>query len=222
MATLATVDIIRDTDENRTGIEESPSGVEEQQRETEPNSGPTPIATIDPFDIVDAGTDTDSRRRREPNPIDPATGRPRRGRPAGSTNRTRKEGTQVQNDLSLNLEALVLSIHEMVAAFVGAPELELDQGEAKDYAKNLRDIAKLHNHNFNPNTLVYLAFVAFLLQVYGTRGVAIYKRVQSEPREKPGPQLVPPKAQQPKTASGEQPKVEYPQQIWPSAPIEDQ
>lgn len=173
------------------------------------------IPTIDPFNI-NAGNGGAT-------PIDGKRGR---GRPRGSTNRP-KDGNkkaQVPGDIKVSVEDLLISCHEMIAAFVGAEELELDAEEAKQGAHHIKEVSRLYNHTFNPATLVWMGFIMWILTVYGTRGVAIYKRVTADAPAKVVPISAPkPHAQTPgpvpaPAASGKQPVVTNPSQLWGEAP----
>lgn len=211
MDTETTVDIIGVDDDAPIGSDKPADGNPEQRRETERPSGNAGIPTIDPFRVT-GNAPNDS------NNSGSATGGRKRGRPPGSRNKAGSEKAQVSSDsVKISIDELLISIHEMVAAFCGMEELEIDADEAKQGAHHIKKISELYNHTFNPATLVWMGFVMWILTVYGTRGVAIYKRVTSDvpkepvvvkpkPENKPGPVAVP------------NPKITNPSQLWDQAP----
>jgi hypothetical protein len=209
MAENAPVEFIRDSDTDGIGTVKPETGNPEQQRASEPSGG---LLTIDPFTISEP---------RNPDPGNGSSGSPtgkRRGRPPGSTNKPRTTETKaVSPDLKVSIEDLLISIHSMAAAFCHADELELDKDEAEQGAHHLKELSKLYNHTINPAMLVWMAFVMWIVTVYGTRGVAIYKRVTSEPKEKKGPQLVKPQTPPPQQQEA---TVLSPSQLWNEAPID--
>jgi hypothetical protein len=106
----------------------------------------------------------------------------------------------------------------MGAAFLSSPELELDDTEAKKIAHHLTKVSELYNHVFDPRTLIWAGLIFTLLEIYGTRGVAIYTRVTSAPvKPQPGKPVLVPNPNQPAPET----RVENPSQIWPAAPLED-
>lgn len=183
----------------------------EQPRKIEPINGSGGIPTLDPFDIRDAGNDTGSSATT-------GTERKRRGRPPGSRNKsaTGAQTTPVLQDLKINIEDLLLSVHTMAAAFFHAEELELDTDEAKQGAQHIKELSKLYNHTIDPKTIVWAGFIFWIVTVYGTRGVAIYKRVNAEPKK--GPVLVPKPQPQPETVKRDGPFT--PSELWNEPPID--
>ncbi len=208
----APVTIIGPDEPDPIGPSESEDRKPEPIGAPKPSVGQTGIPTIDPFTVntgTGTATATDTKRRR--------------GRPPGSTNRPKDgtEATKVPGDLKVSIEDLLISCHEMLAAFVGADELELDPEEAKQGAHHIKEVSRLYNHTFNPATLVWMGFIMWILTVYGTRGVAIYKRVTTAKPEKvvpikatapaPGPVAVP-------KSADKEPTILNPSQLWDEPP----
>lgn len=214
MAETANVEFLGDSEPDEIGTPKPEVGTEEQHGTPKSDSG---LLTVDPFTIS------------QPAQPGPGTGpgigdtKPRRGRPPGSRNRnTPTETPKVSQDLGVSIEDLLISVHEMAAAFFHADELSLDKEEALQGAKHLNKISKLYNHNINPAVLVWSAFVMWILTVYGTRGVAIYKRITSETTKK-GPQLVPPKPATPNAPPPTPADLSQlaPSQLWNEPPQDE-
>jgi hypothetical protein len=133
----------------------------------------------DPGEFADGGTESgsDSQPRR-------------RGRKPGSKNKPR--GTteeKAQSNLGEMLEDLLLSVHTMGAAFLNCEELNLDPVEAKQLAKSIKQVSRHYPAMaLDPKKLALVELAACCAMIYGPRGVAIYKRVNSS--EKPGPKKV--------------------------------
>lgn len=154
---------------------------------------------IDPTDI-DGGTDTG----------DPGYQPRRRGRKPGSKNKPRTGTEEAKSNIAENLERILLSVHTMGAAFFSSPELELEAEEAKQLARAIREVSKYYPVTLDPKRLALIELGSVCAMVYGTRGVAIYRRVTAETK-KPAPvtniqdkrpvvSTPPPKASQPVNA----------------------
>jgi hypothetical protein len=183
---------------NKSGIiideYEPSSGLSDKSEGRKPES--PRIAGFDvtsPADFIDGGTGGDG-----------ITSGKRRGRPRGSKNRTDPATSKTPQNIAENLETLLLSVHLMGAAFLKCPELELSQPEAEKLAGAVREVAKHYNVVVNPKTLALIELSTTGAMIYGTRGVAIYKRLTAEAKPKPVPGRVqtirdnpPPAAEQP-------------------------
>jgi hypothetical protein len=202
------------------GHAESPGRTAEPKGTTERVAG---FDTVSPFDITDAGTDagTDSRSS------DPDSGSAsrRRGRPAGSKNKT-----SISQNLA-NLEDILFTIHLSLAQFT-FPEVALDESEAKAQADAYRELAKYYNFYIDPKKMAMIQLVSVLGKHYGTRAVAIYQRLKMEGKEKTSKAV--PITTQPKAPSTTQAATkptpirpplqqavndvaEVPSQIWPES-----
>jgi hypothetical protein len=122
----------------------------------------------------------------------------RRGRPLGSKNAP-KQGAQ---NIAEHLESLLLSVHLMGAAFFGTPELALDPEEATKLSDAIKNVAQYYPVVFDPKKLAIANLGIVLMTTYGTRGVAIYKRMRDEEPKKPKPAPTPIRAEQPKPSQG--------------------
>jgi len=147
-----------------------------------------------PGDIFDAGTDRATGGFAQPK---------RRGRPLGSKNRNDTPAKTPQN-IAENLERLLLSVHLMGAAALASPELELEESEAKKLASAIREVSKFYPVTLDPKRLALLELGTVAMMVYGTRGVAIYRRVKTEVKPK-APLQVMPNRPAPKTAQATAP-----------------
>lgn len=205
-------DIIAEPDRSEIDAGKPAIGNPQPERTPEQSSG---IGTIDPFKIdgnASAGSGNVGNAGTQPR---------RRGRPPGSKNRPADGSTpqKTSNDLGVNLEELLLSIHCMGAVFLQSPELELDDDEAKKIAHHLKKVSALYNHTFDPKTIIWCGFLFTLAEIYGTRGVAIYKRMTTDKK----PVVVMPKSGMPESNPSTAPEkvVAIPSQLWPVEPIED-
>lgn len=121
-------------------------------------------------EYIDGGTDRGTTTRR-------------RGRPPGTRNKSR-DGSQTASpqNIAENLEHLLLSVHTMGAAFLKCPELELDEAEAKKLASSIREVSKHYPVTLDPKRLALIELGTMAAMIYGTRGVAIYKRLTATPK----------------------------------------
>lgn len=203
------------------------------------------IATIDDSDIpVGEGPDKLEGRKPEPqrvagfelhNPADSeyinggtdrgATTTRRRGRPPGTRNKPRDGSpSQTSQNIAENLEHLLLSVHVMAAAFLKCPEFELDEQESKKLASSIREVSKFYPITLDPKRLALIELGTMAAMIYGTRGVAIYKRLTAEPKKE-----TPRKEPTPisKTASAPLPKTTVPSRplnpsdFFPNNGVED-
>lgn len=110
--------------------------------------------------------------------------RKKRGRQKGWRKSDSTPAPSPQN-IAENLERLLLSVHTMGAAFLSCPELELDESEAQKIASAVRGVAKHYSVTMDAKKLAMVELSTVLAMVYGTRGVAIYRRVTAESKRKP-------------------------------------
>lgn len=168
--------------------------VEPTRRDTEPvrESRPAHVESgIDPgFTVIDPGaidgtgaTDNGNQPKR-------------RGRPAGSKNRTQAPVIQTQAETNLRLESIegmVFSIHMMAAASFGIAELALSKDESKELSKAGLEVLKHYAVNVDPKKLAWMNLLSCAGMIYGTRAIAIYRNTG----KRPGPVAVPKPSPQP-------------------------
>lgn len=133
---------------------------------TEPAADPD---TINGFESFDPGTGT---------PSGGGTGSRRRGRPPGSRNAA--SGSKAAKSHISGLESLLLSVHMMGAAFLGADELMLSDPEAKMLADAAAKVADQYEHKMNPRMLAWANLAMVAGGIYGTRIFAIRARMKQE------------------------------------------
>jgi hypothetical protein len=169
------------------GTIDKPEGREPEHARTPPLIQGFEVYTPD---IIDAGTERDYQPKR-------------RGRKPGSKNRPRAESeTQAPSNLAANLEHILLSIHTMGAAFLSCPELELDSQEAEKLARSIRELSKYYPISLDVKRMAQIDLAMMAAMIYGTRGVAIYRRLSREQKAKPITVMPNPKpAPKPETAA---------------------
>jgi ribosomal protein S26 len=127
--------------------------------------------------INDRGSD-DGIKRTKSGKID---GRTKWGR--GKSDAT--EGTQAKVRLeSFSIEGLLIGIHQMGAAMLKTPELEITEKEAKQLSEAAQAVAREYNHVINPKTAAWIQLCVACGTVYGTRIVAIRMR-EKQTKKKP-------------------------------------
>ena len=105
--------------------------------------------------------------------------RARRGRPAGSRNRTAAEtapGTLTAQGLK-DLDSLVLIAHFTCARLLSVPELELTEEESRKLAGSLRKVAVEYAVTLNPKKLAVVELIVCAGGIYGPRAITWYGRV---------------------------------------------
>jgi hypothetical protein len=109
----------------------------------------------------------------------------------------------------------------MGAAILSVPELELDAGEARQYADALTEVAKFYTLSFDPKKVAIVNLLVVAGKIYGTRLFAYSTRRKLERREaaksdqagKPGP--VPVAAQPKPNGRAATPQPMSPSDLWP-------
>lgn len=110
-------------------------------------------------------------------PAEPAR---RRGRPKGSTNKSKDESGQASS-LNINgVEKILFSIHAVAAATFKIPELEITEDEAKRVSKAVAGVSDHYKVMLDPKTAAWIDLGREICVVYGTRAVSIYVRVKAE------------------------------------------
>lgn len=175
----------------------------------EPTNLPSGIATTDdngidsadfirsePTDAVDPN-DVDAT----PDPgTDSGTGTRRRGRPAGSRNRTRKSATQT----TATLERILFSLHMGMGMVLGHPEFGLTREESSMLAEAVTGVTELYDIPLaDEKTLAWLNLGSVAMMVYGPRvGGAIFRRKRMTIVGRGAqPQQPPPQPIRPQTSS---------------------
>jgi len=124
----------------------------------------------------------------------PATAK-RRGRPPGSgkpgSNGTTagktagKSASQKASPASVTgIEKLLFSIHAMAAAMI-APELAINDDEAKLLAGALADVGMHYGDNIDPRAVAWVGLIGTVGQIYGTRFFAWKIRKANESKRAP-------------------------------------
>lgn len=170
MATIRTGSIIDDGEYNQGPSDESAGGSSEPKSESPKLAG---FDLYSPGDIIDGGTDGGGNTSR------------RRGRPRGSKNGVRTDTSKTPQNIAENLERLLLSVHLIGSTILHTPELALDETEANKLASAIREVSKHYNVVMNPKTLALVELSSVAAMIYGTRAVAIYKRVKDDKKTEP-------------------------------------
>lgn len=128
-----------------------------------------------------------------PSSTEPKRGR---GRPKGSTNARPTESSQesgVSKSVNVNgIEKVLYNIHAFCGAMI-APELALDEKEAKELANAIKGVNEQYKLTLDPKQAVWIDLMTTCGIIYGPRGLAIYLRVSSEAKPvatpKPAPEM---------------------------------
>lgn len=127
------------------------------------------------FEVVDP-TDVGGNTNRD---AAGGTGK-RRGRPPGSRNST---SAKTPKNLE-GIESLLLSVHFMGATILGTPELALDPEESKKLSNAIQNVAQYYPVGLSPKMMAWINLGMVAGGIYGTRMVAIYKRMETERMKK--------------------------------------
>jgi hypothetical protein len=103
----------------------------------------------------------------------------RRGRKPGTKNKSRKEAPQ-------NVEALVTMVHTWAAVLLKTPELMLEETEVKSLSDAYSEFCQWHDVPIlTPKRMSEINLIATGLLIYGTRFVAIKKRMKQAKQQRP-------------------------------------
>jgi hypothetical protein len=133
----------------------------------------------------------------EPEPI-----RRGRGRPAGSTNKSKAESGLSEKPLNINgVEKILFSIHTILAAVADTEELAIDEKEAKELAAAIAGVTNEYLIVMSPKTAAWVELGRVCGVIYGPRAVNVWfeaknKRATINPAPRPQRPEAPP-AQQP-------------------------
>lgn len=149
------------------------------------NDGGGSIGGI-PVERIDGGTgDFGNSSGTTPGPGKRGRGRP----PGGGTPRTDTARPKIALE---TLQGVLLSVHEIAAALLKVPELEVDEQEALKLAKAIIHLQSFYPAVDVPAKVMAWAGVAIAAgQVYAPRIGAISIRTKRERANKPGPVPVP-------------------------------
>lgn len=190
-----------DGSENSKGNSESGTAVSESGSKLDNGTG-KPIGTnagvegfIDPTLARDtagqsagkpAGTgDTESASNPGASPR--PRGRPRKdGQPAGTVTASTIKPEAKARNISVNgIEKLLFSIHQIGAATLSIPELELTKEEAKKLGDAIEGVNEHFKLSLDPKTAAMIELAQVAGVIYVPRGVALYLRKKMERQMRP-------------------------------------
>lgn len=145
-----------------------------ENRPTEPNS----FETFSPFEFEPAGTDPEPAPRR-------------RGRPAGSTNRK----TAQASGAVAHLDGLLYSVYYGASRMFDAPEFELSETAAKQYANSITKVLEQYEKTIDPRK----SAIAELCICIGAIHAPMVKAYAARKKAESGPRLVKPEPKEPPT-----------------------
>ncbi len=125
--------------------------------------------SFDPTDTVESGAGADGGNSSR-------TGK-RRGRPPGSGG-GRKTGSSSKVHLG-GVEKLLYSIH-MIAGAAFAPELSINESEARLYAEAINEVSAHYNNYIDPKLMAWVNLVMCAGGIYAPRIMAIKIRLETE------------------------------------------
>lgn len=112
-----------------------------------------------------------------------------RGRPPGPSNTEKGHAAKADaTPRGVNIdgvEKILFSIHTVMAAMSGVPELNLDEQEAKDVAKAVQAVGEHYKIILDPKTAAWLELGRVCGVVYGPRAVSIWVRMQMQAKTVP-------------------------------------
>ncbi len=178
------------------GIEGNAIGSEKLAGGIEASDSGSETATVNPADAARELRERVANLRgtghAEPGPAnDPgapfgrhADGTPRKRRPYSPRGTGAKTATEKSTVSVRGIEKLLYSIHQMGAAMLSAPELELDEKESRDLANAIRDVQEHYSVSISPKAEAWANLAVVAVGLYGTRAVAIASRVSGERAER--------------------------------------
>jgi hypothetical protein len=83
------------------------------------------------------------------------------------------------------VEKILFSIHTVVAAFTGIPELEIEEKEAKELSAAIAAVSAEYSFILDPKTAAWIELTRVCGVIYGPRAVSIWLRTQTEKKNTP-------------------------------------
>lgn len=77
---------------------------------------------------------------------------------------------------------MLLSIHNMAAAFLSSPELVLDPAEAKAMSDGIMEVSRHYPMTVDPKTMAWVNLAIVCGGVYGPRFMVIRSRARTAPK----------------------------------------
>ena len=114
----------------------------------------------------------------------------KRGRPKGSGKGSSQKTKTDQTSLD-GIEAILLNLHMMGAAFLKVPELQLSPEEAEKLSEAIARVSALYDFGASEKTLAWVNLTMALGSVYGTRIFAYSLRMKAEAQSKKKPEPIP-------------------------------
>ena len=155
-------------------------GEPEELRPDEPAAAPAASET--------PATPTSFAAEPEPEPAhapEPEPRREGRGRPRGSTSKNKKRSSGTRDDEAPeNISKMLLSIHQMLAAFTDIPELLLSEKEAESMGKAIAEVEALYQDVsfISPEVRAWSNLGITSLMIYWPRYRVIKIRLEKEAR----------------------------------------
>lgn len=79
-----------------------------------------------------------------------------------------------------SLTGLLVGVHAMLALQTKCPELELSDFEGKEFAKAAQNVMRHYSVQTTQKTIDWIALIGVSAGIYGTRALAVSKRVREE------------------------------------------
>lgn len=121
--------------------------------------------------------------------------RKRRGRKPGAGNGSaRKVGQKAKSDISITgVEKILLSLHSMAAVGFRAPELMLDETEARAMGEGIMAVQSHYNFDASAEVIAWVNLAMILMGIYGPRIMLIRdrKREESPKKKESAAQVIP-------------------------------
>lgn len=132
----------------------------------------------------------------------------KRGRPKGSSNSPKKKASV---DLA-GIEALLMSVHTMMAAAMKAPEMALDPKEAEALASAISTVQEHYPVSWAPKTMAWLNLGMVAGGIYGPRIFVL--AAKRKPKATPAAPVIMPMPKSPEKAAAV-PAGTTPSQLFP-------
>lgn len=112
----------------------------------------------------------------------------RRGRPRGSGG---SGGRKTTSKATIDLSAILLSLHLMGSKLVNAPEFELSEDESKQLAKAITNVSDQYDiPMFDDKTMAWIQLAMVGGSIYGPRAMAYSVNHSKKQKSPPGPVVV--------------------------------